>query len=133
MTTCKIQHPQINALLQSIQSILNDHPNQCYNPKTNTGTIRSLQIRHTSFENKSFIQLIITSPNNTLDTIITKISNLPTVTGVSCIIHNDQPDQEPDSMIGKDSITEIIGPYTFKMSSRSFFKQIQSKQSIYIS
>jgi len=130
---CLIQDPKAEAIFNSLKVILKQQKQQIYEPDYDEGYLKHIVIRVSSFTQEIMVILVNASSDFPgRKNVVTALRKAhPEITS---IYENTNPKQGPyvlsntnHLMYGKETLTEEIGGFQFKLGPSSFF-QVHPKQ-----
>ena len=130
---CYIQHSDNDVVAQTVQQIITELGISTYDEKTGLGVMRHVIGRVGIVTGEVMVVLVTTTPEIPhKDAIIERLRQR--VPNIVSIIHNINRRQtnvifgnQMKTLLGRDTITDRLGKFTFHISARSFF-QVNTKQ-----
>lgn len=131
--TCLIQHESNNQIVQAVRSIVSELGIDTYDEQTGQGVLRHVLGRVGVATGQVMVVLVtavetIPRQNELIAQLRHRVPNLV------AIIHNINPQKtnvimgnKTKSLWGSDTIIDKLGPFSFRISARSFF-QVNTKQ-----
>lgn len=134
-TTCFLQHPQINKVLQEFLLVANQLKIPVYNETSGTGFMRHLLVRVAVTTGELMAAVVTTGANMPqLIPLVEKLTNkIPELTSLLLNINAKRTNvilgPKWQVLHGKSTITDYLGPYRFQISGGSFF-QVNPAQTV---
>ncbi|MBN2299810.1 MAG: 23S rRNA (uracil(1939)-C(5))-methyltransferase RlmD [Acholeplasmataceae bacterium] len=130
---CPIQNKQINHILNTIISLMDQYQIDAIDPKTKRGYVRSLVVRVSETTQEAQVSLIMAKKSQRLEQLTEDlIKSEPSVTSVVEVINDSlkKPGFFTNQMRllhGKTELKESLGGYHFMLKPEAFF-QLNSEQ-----